>query len=215
MIRKIDLKKLLLVILILGLGFIILNVVIANQNWYTAREIYSNNVVYLEGVSNEKLPFVEPNFEKNAIYDLPRVGYSINNEVDMTAYNAFIIENLKPLTEYEVLVNFNSTLNSEDTSSFDVGVINYVPAGAYTDETRTYSTNITTKVESDFGFTKLLAINGFYKYKAQIKFETNEDGMGWLIIGANSSTSNVLKYNIGQLKIYTTEIKNANTIQAE
>jgi hypothetical protein len=45
--------------------------------------------------------------------------------------------------------------------------------------------------------------------------KTNEYGQGWLVIGAESQGAAPLDYNIGQLKIITTESKDANTVTTE
>lgn len=213
--KKFDKKNITLIIIVVGLGLLSLRAYSVNQTYYTNEDIIGANYVIPSGNSETEFDLILPAIVKESIYDFKRVSYEFDNTKNLTAYNTFMIEGLKPLTEYTVNVSFNSYVDSEHVDNFNVGVVNYPPEGAYSPETQSYITNITTNIYDDYAFVDVQALEGFNKYQVELKFKTNEYGQGWLVIGADSQGTMPLEYNIGQIKITTTESKNANTITAE
>jgi hypothetical protein len=213
--KKIDKKKVILIIIVLGLGLLSLRAYMANQTYYTSEDIIGANYVIPSGNSESEFGLLLPVIEKTAIYDFKQVNYQFDNSDNLTAYNTFMIEGLKPLTEYTVNVSFNSTVDNEHVDSFNVGVVNYPPESTYSTDTQSYITNITTNIYDEYKFVDVQAIDGFNKYQVELKFKTNEYGQGWLVIGAESNGTTPLEYNIGQIKITTTESKDANTVTTE
>jgi len=213
--KKINKKNIMLIVIVIGLGLLSLRAYVVNQSYYTNEDIIGANYVIPSGKSATEFGLLLPTIEKESIYDFRRVRYQFENTDNLTAYNTFMIEGLKPLTEYTVNVSFNSYVDSEHIANFNVGVVNYPPEGAYSSDTQAYITNITTNIYDEYKFVDVQALEGFNKYQVELKFKTNEYGQGWLVIGAESQGAAPLDYNIGQLKITTTESKDANTVATE
>ena len=213
--KNLNKRNIMLVIMVLGLGALTLRAYVVNQTYYTNEDIIGANYVIPSGNTSSEFGLLLPVIEKESIYDFRRVTYEFDSSSNLTAYNTFMIEGLKPLTEYTVNVSFNSYVDSQTVDSYNIGVVNYPPEGTYSNDSQAYITNITTNIYDEYAFVDVQAIEGFNKYEVEVKFKTNEYGQGWLVIGADSQGSTPLEYNIGQLKITTTESRDANTIPAE